>query len=290
MAVSRIEAAGGVVWRRGSSNMEFLVVHRPQYRDWSLPKGKMDDGEVLLQAAYREVIEETGYRCRIGPKLAPTEYETPNGNRKIVYYWAMEAMKGDFVPNDEVDKAEWLSAGDAVVRLTYEHDRRLVADLPKGLKKPTDRIWVVRHADAGSRSDWDNDDMLRPLSSKGESQAKALGSFLRWQATGKLYTSPFVRCRDTLQPLSKKTGIDIQDTDSLAEGASAKETLALVQAAPAGSIFSSHGDVIPAMLDRAAKRGLELQSAFECKKGSIWMIDRDDGELTTASYLAPPII
>lgn len=288
--MNQILAAGGLVWRKGSSDIEFLIVHRPRYRDWTLPKGKLDTGESLMQAAYREVLEETGYRCRIGPKLATTEYRTNNGNHKVVHYWAMEARKGDFVPNSEVDKAEWLAERDAVVRLTYEHDRRLVADLPGGLKRKPDRVWLVRHAHAGSRSDWNGDDELRPLSAKGQSQAKALASFLRWQASGSLLSSPYVRCYDTLKPLGKKLDQSVAHHGSLEEGASAKTAQTLVEEVPSGSVLSTHGDVIPAMLDRALERGMELLSPLECKKASIWMVERDEGVLKTATYLPPPIL
>ncbi len=288
MAVNLILAAGGVVWRRGSSDIEFLVVHRPRYEDWTLPKGKVDAGEALIQTAYREVLEETGIRCRIGPKLASTEYMTSNGNHKTVHYWAMEARKGLFVPNAEVDKAEWLAARDAIVRLTYEHDRRLVTDLPKGLKKEPDRVWFVRHADAGSQADWNGEDQLRPLTAQGKDQAKALARFLRWQATGALLSSPSVRCHNTLKPLAKKLGKSIARHEALEEGAAAKETLKLVDAVPSGSVLSSHGDVIPGMLDRASARGMELLSPFDCKTASVWLIERQDGLPRFATYLPPP--
>lgn len=290
MGVNEILAAGGVVWRKGSSDLEFLIVHRPQYLDWTLPKGKLDDGEALMQAAYREVREETGYRCRIGPKLATTEYTTSNSNHKTVHYWAMEAVKGDFVANQEVDKAEWLSAGDAIVRLTYEHDRRMVADLPDDLKRQPDRIWFVRHADAGSRSDWSGDDDGRPLSNLGKAQAKAIARFLRWQTTGPLLSSPYVRCTETLRPLGKKLHVAVHTDETLAEGASPKKAQSLVESVPTGAVLSSHGDVIPAFLDRATARGLELMSPFDCKKGSIWVVEREKGVLRRASYLPPPAV
>lgn len=283
-----ILAGGGVVWRKGSSDVEFLIVHRPRYDDWTFPKGKLDGSESVFQAAYREVVEETGYQCRIGPKLPTTEYTTGNGNGKAVHYWAMEAVKGSFSPNDEVDKAEWLAASDAIVRLTYEHDRRLVSDLPKGFKKMPDRLWFVRHADAGDRSAWKDDDRRRPLSDKGLAQSKAIGWFLRHQATGQLVSSPFERCMATLHPLAKKTGKKVERHESLEEGVGAKKTVALLRELPAGSVLSSHGDVIPAALDRAVKAGLELKSPFECKKGSICMIHRKNGELRSATYLPPP--
>lgn len=285
-----ILAGGGVVWRKGSSDIEFLIVHRPRYDDWTFPKGKLDNDESVLQAAYREVYEETGIRCRLGPKLPTTEYTTGNGNGKLVHYWAMEAVKGSFSPNEEVDKVEWLSGTDAVVRLTYEHDRRLITDIPKGFRKTPDRVWLVRHADAGSRSDWKKDDRIRPLSASGKAQAKSLAWFLRFQVEGDLVSSPYERCVATLQPLAKKVGRKVERHDALAEGASPKKTVALLESLPAGSVLSTHGDVIPPALDRAVQRGLDLKSPFDCKKGSVWMIERKSGELRTATYLPPPVV
>lgn len=288
MAVNEILAAGGVVWRRGRSDIEFLVVHRPRYGDWTLPKGKLNDGESLMQAAFREVVEETGYRCRIGPELSTTEYLTQNGNNKTVHYWAMEACKGEFVPNNEVDKAEWLDARDAIVRLSYEHDRRLVTDLPEGIKHEPDRVWLVCHAEASSSADWDADEWLRPLSPAGKAQAKELATLLRWQASGALLSSSSARCQDTLKPLSKKLDLSVATSEALEEGASAKSGLALVEEVPPGSVLSTHEDVVPAILDRAEGRGMEVRSGRDCEPASIWMIERESGSLETATYFLPP--
>ena len=117
-----VRAAGGVVWRRHGGAVEILVVHRPKYDDWSLPKGKLDRGETYLRAAIREVREETGFTCEIGPELVRSHYTDGKGRPKVVRYWAMQAIDGSFAVNDEVDEIRWLPVARASELLTYERD------------------------------------------------------------------------------------------------------------------------------------------------------------------------
>jgi 8-oxo-dGTP diphosphatase len=127
-----IEAAGGVVWRRSSSgSLKVLVVHRPRYDDWSLPKGKLDPGEKALAAALREVEEETGLRCEAQVELQEVRYRDRKDRAKRVRYWAMVAVDGEFAPNDEVDEVRWVTVPDARDLLSYEHDVGVVDDLKR---------------------------------------------------------------------------------------------------------------------------------------------------------------
>jgi 8-oxo-dGTP diphosphatase len=120
-----VAAAGGLVVRDG----EVAVVHRPKYDDWSLPKGKLDPGEGWEQAALREVEEETGLRCELGRELDPARYRDRKGRDKLVRWWLMRPVEGDFVPNDEVDELRWLGRDEALELLDYDHDRDLVRTL-----------------------------------------------------------------------------------------------------------------------------------------------------------------
>jgi 8-oxo-dGTP diphosphatase len=120
-----IRAAGGVVVQDG----RVAVVHRPRYDDWSLPKGKLDPGETWEKAALREIEEETGLRCRLEGELASAHYVS-RGAPKTVRWWRMAVVEDlGLERDDEVDELRWLTPGEAVLLLTYEHDRQLVRDL-----------------------------------------------------------------------------------------------------------------------------------------------------------------
>jgi 8-oxo-dGTP diphosphatase len=124
-----VQAAGGVVTRRNSAGaIEVLVVHRPKYDDWSLPKGKLDPGESFEDGARREVWEETGLRCDLGTELPSHRYVDQKGRDKLVRYWMMTPVEQTpWSANAEVDALRWVSAGEAQGVLTYDADRRLVA-------------------------------------------------------------------------------------------------------------------------------------------------------------------
>jgi 8-oxo-dGTP diphosphatase len=119
-----VKAAGGVVRHDG----RVAVAHRPRYDDWSFPKGKLDPGETWMQAALREVEEEIGLHCRLGPELRPAIYDVAAG-RKAVRYWLMEPESGAFAPNEEVDEVRWLSPAEAESLLSYPHDRALAREV-----------------------------------------------------------------------------------------------------------------------------------------------------------------
>jgi 8-oxo-dGTP diphosphatase len=119
-----VRAAGGLVQR---DDGRIAVVHRPRYDDWSLPKGKLDDGETWEQAALREVHEETGVRAELGEELPSDSYTDNKGRPKTVRWWRMRTVGDDgFAPDDEVDELRWVTPEEAAALLSYDHDRRLV--------------------------------------------------------------------------------------------------------------------------------------------------------------------
>jgi 8-oxo-dGTP diphosphatase len=131
---AEVKAAGGVVWRPAGDTVANAIAHRPRYDDWSLPKGKLDQGESWEDAALREVEEEIGLRCRLGEELEPVAYEDRKGRAKVVRYWLMEPDNDvAFTPNDEVDELRWLAPPEAADVLTYPHDAELVRDAAERL-------------------------------------------------------------------------------------------------------------------------------------------------------------
>ena len=118
-----IEAAGGAIWRVTAKRaVKVLLVHRPRYDDWSLPKGKLEPGESHHCAALREVEEETGLVCHTGEELPEVRYHDRKDRPKRVRYWAMEVMSGEFTPNEEVDEIRWVLLDAAAELLSYGHD------------------------------------------------------------------------------------------------------------------------------------------------------------------------
>lgn len=132
---AEVLAAGGIVIDSETGSPRVLLVHRPRYDDWSFPKGKLDAGETVEQAAVREVQEETGLTCCIMREVAILRYAYRTRNKgplrpKKVHYFLMERVSGDIhVPGEEVDKAEWFDIAKAVRRLSYEQDRKLLTSL-----------------------------------------------------------------------------------------------------------------------------------------------------------------
>jgi 8-oxo-dGTP diphosphatase len=122
-----LRAAGGVIRREGDAGPEVLLVHRPRYNDWSLPKGKREPGETDEQCAVREVAEETGFVCHLDAELLPMRYTDRKGRDKVVRWWGMTPVdERAFEPNDEVDDRRWVLAADAAVLATYDDDVELI--------------------------------------------------------------------------------------------------------------------------------------------------------------------
>lgn len=121
-----VNAAGCVVYRRANKVVEVLLVHRPNYDDWSFPKGKRDEGETDYECALRETLEESGYGVDPAGELTSMAYTLPNGKPKKVRFWYGEVGEGKFKANSEVDEIKWLGIGKARDLLSYDRDKELL--------------------------------------------------------------------------------------------------------------------------------------------------------------------
>ena len=152
------------------------------------------------------------------------------------------------------------------------------------------KLYVVRHADAGQRSEWHGPDITRPLSHRGERQAEGLRVLLGDSGATRLLASPFRRCVQTLEPLAAHLGLTVEPDDRLAEGTGARGALSLAEeVAGSPAVFCSHGDVIPDVLDALAHNGLKLKKTdLRWQKASTWVLSRDGGRFSKGRYLPPP--
>jgi 8-oxo-dGTP diphosphatase len=160
-----------------------------------------------------------------------------------------------------------------------------------GTRTKTVPIYVVRHAKAGSRQRWTGPDDQRPLSRGGFEQAQGLVRLFAGRPLARLVSSPYIRCVQTLEPLSEERGLPVETSQLLAEGASLEGALALaVESAQLGpSALCTHGDVIELLLDDLSRDGvrLETQSGIDLKKGSTWILQLLDGDVVSAEYVPP---
>ncbi|MGH2631602.1 MAG: NUDIX hydrolase [Actinomycetota bacterium] len=280
-----VRAGGGVLRRRGPLGPVFAIVHRPRYDDWTFPKGKAEGDETAQENASREVLEETGSRCELGPELSTVRYTDHQGRPKTVRYWLMYPTGGTFVPGSEVDRLRWVSAQDARSMLTYEHDRSVLG-AAAGFDRP---IFLVRHAKAGDRDAWTEDDRLRPLSKKGRAQAEALAGAFDGEPVERVLSSPSVRCVQTVRPLALARRLPLEEREALHEGADTQAALSLLRALGASAVVCSHGDVIPEVMQALADRGVVVRDGLASKKGSTWVLERDGGLFTEARYRPPPV-
>lgn len=285
----QIVAGGGVVYRRTSKGIKILLVHRPNYDDWSLPKGKLDRGESIRECAFREVQEETGFTVHMGPHLGKIEYITPGGYDKDVDYWAMPLVSGSFVKNKEVDDIVWLKPKKAKAQLTYKRDREFLAGLPKRWWDLEPAVYLVRHAHAGERSAWEGDDKVRPLSHQGAMQSHGIADSLVNNGITRLISSPYTRCYQTLEPLGELLSLEVERHSALAEDAKPKATMALLkELSSTRAAVVTHGDVIFNALQHLANEGMRLKPPVDAKKASIWVLRAPDGTFSKGEYIPPP--
>jgi 8-oxo-dGTP pyrophosphatase MutT (NUDIX family)/phosphohistidine phosphatase SixA len=246
-----ILAAGAVVLRKGP---EVLLVHRPKYDDWSLPKGKVDPGEHVTAAAVREVAEETGLRVRLGPPLGPQQYDVRNGSTrsKVVQYWAGRPVGDDdvsaYAPNEEIDQVVWVPIDKAKDLLTYDRDRAtLIEAVP--FHKRTNPLVVLRHGKAVPRKEWGGEERKRPLSEVGASQAQELVPVLDAFGVRRIVSSSSRRCWTTVSPYADTKHLEVDVTTSLSEQDATRRTVErhvarlLDRAEP--SVLCTHRPVLP---------------------------------------------
>lgn len=269
-----VHAAGAVLWRERRGDLEVALVHRPRYKDWSWPKGKLDPGEPVAAAAVREVAEETGVPVVLGVPLPVLRYPLPDGGSKQVRYWAArEAGPEDTAAlaarppvtratPEEIDDVVWVRASTAREMLTRPSDRRPL-DTLTGLwtadRLHTRVVAVARHGQARPRARWSGEEGDRPLTPIGLRQARALVPVLAAFGIRRALSSPWRRCVETAAPYVTASGIGVGLDDALTEAGHANEPAeagALVAEALSDAqdvVIATHRPALPTIVSAIAE-------------------------------------
>jgi 8-oxo-dGTP diphosphatase len=271
-----IRAAGAVLWRPGP---EILLVHRPRYDDWSLPKGKQEHGEHILVTAVREVQEEASVRPVLGPRLNTVGYQV-HGEPKQVDYW--QARAAGAAADNEIDAVEWLPLDKALDRLSYPHDKGVILDL---VPVETVPLILLRHAKAGPKG---GNDLRRPLDGHGKRDAATLAVLLACFAPrARVLSSPADRCTQTVRPYAEAARVPLETDASLqthmsrTAGGSRPESLlrGLVAARQPAIVCLHRENLAEAMTAACAELGAEPPEDPALHKGSFWVLHMAAGSL-----------
>ena len=287
-----VYAAGAVLWRPTDSKspgLEVAVIHRPRYDDWSLPKGKVDPGETAPVAAAREVLEETGQRAILGRRLDMVSYPIDQGVKKV-YYWAARATGGEFTPGREVDQLLWLPVAEAMARLKYGQDRKMLRHFAK---QPADThtVLIVRHGTAGRKSRFAGDDTKRPLDKRGRAQAEALVPQLLAFGASQVYAADRLRCHQTVEPLAEELGVTVHNEPALTEESYAKspkrarQRILRIAEREGTPVICTQGKVIPDLIAWWCERDGVRPDKSRNHKGSTWVLSLSKGRLVAADHI-----
>ena len=292
-----IVAAGGVLWRRNSDGeIEVLLVHRQRYDDWSLPKGKVEEGEALISCAYREILEETGLSIKLGPFIGSVEYYVPDGLKHVDYWCASLIEDGSsFHPNEEVDRIEWLDLQAAAIKATRESDREILVRFSKA---PYDSCALVmlRHGKALERSEWQGEDEDRALQLVGQLQAKRMLSLYQVFGLDEIHTSDAVRCLDTVAIMAKSLQITPVITNAVSEYTYKKNKEKSIEYAKdlikkkKQVILCSHNPVLPRMMEKLTKKIDFDYPDNKLLPGEAWVLFHNKKEVLQIDRVAAPTV
>ena len=288
-----IRAAGALLWRENSElKIEIALIHRPRYDDWSLPKGKLEEGETSLLCAFREVIEETGITPTFGRELGSVEYKEPAGLKRVKYWSARAPYNSEkFVVNEEVDEIKWLNPDEAHSLATHESDRTIIENF-LALEPRTDTLIILRHTKALERGDWDGDDSKRTLDERGLQQSERLIQHLQPFAIDEIYSSDYTRCVQTVTPLGQSRELSITQIPNLNEETFLHDPERAISFANAvkqdekNILICSHNPVIPTMVRGILNTKLKNKDLIKLEPGDAWIVHRVRGEIVGLDFLA----
>ena len=300
---SEIMAAGAVLYRINHDEIEIGLIHRPRYDDWSFPKGKIEFGESFLAAAYREVLEETGYAAKFGPLIAEIQY-LAEGVPKRVKYWAAQAISAAKPITDlqEVDEFEWHSLKSAKSKLTHEEDRKVLKmfkEISPGIDQNSTLI-LLRHAKALKRVEWIGDDGDRPLDNRGQIQSEKFRSIYEAFEIDEIFSSDAYRCLETVKPLGRDLGITVGIASDISEYQYSRDKEKPLKFAkkflkaskdsetPKTVLLCSHNPVLPKILKELAGAMAVDEIDRGLEPGDGWVLFHRDGKVRAINFISAP--
>jgi phosphohistidine phosphatase SixA len=150
-------------------------------------------------------------------------------------------------------------------------------------------FYFVRHAKAGSSSHWRGDDRLRPLGKKGVKQAEALIDIFKPFKISAIYSSPYLRCMQTMEALAADRGLDVQEAPALAEGQGLRGAFEFMGDPKLDDVvLSTHGDVVWELVEDLVRRRVIKPGEGGYEKGSTWVVEVRDGKPVRALFIPAP--
>jgi 8-oxo-dGTP diphosphatase len=150
-------------------------------------------------------------------------------------------------------------------------------------------LYLLRHASAGKPLLDRTADRFRPLDDLGHAQALAIADLLVAAGATGAFSSPYLRCVQTLEPLADRLGTEISLHEEFGEGQDFAAALTACEGLISGSVVCSHGDLIPALIEAMLRRGMTISGPTGFRKASIWVIERSaEGEWTSATWWDRP--
>ena len=296
MMSSRVLAAGAIVWRRNDSDeLEVALIHRPKYDDWSFPKGKLEENEIAIACAFREVMEETGFSIVMGPYIGELNYLT-HGINKNVQYWSARFISAIGQPQpSEVDVVKWFSISEAEVKLSRPDDISILKTF-MNFDLDTNVLVLLRHTKALDRNEWIGDDGDRPLIQLGQLQAKRLLSTMQVYGIEEIHSSAAVRCYETVTPIARSLNLNLIFAEDLSEYVYAKNPdkplkyIRKLLNLHSNVIACSHNPILPEiMANLVEKSGVETTNT-KLEPGDAWIVHHVDNVVISIDFLAAPAV
>lgn len=298
----RVLAAGGVLWRptapepAAADTIEVAGVYRPETRNWSLPKGKLDEGEHPLSAACREVAEETGLAPIPQAFLVTARYTLSREDgevEKLVDFWSMRTYddSAEFTPTAEVTEQRWLRLSEAEKVLTRPRDQEALAAFRR-LPRITATVLLLRHARAEPESAYPGADVARPLNAVGRGDSARLVPLLALYHPERVVSATPLRCVKTVTPLAAALRLDVQGEevfDATGHPGSPERAAGRLRelATAGGGVVCSQAPVIADSLAILADTDGVRMPSVHTPPGGVWVLSFSGKTLVAAERLGP---